>query len=67
MLARQACFSLKDLAVNGSDLLELGMTPGPAVGRLLNALLESVLNGETENDRQALLDLAGRLIQTKNP
>lgn len=58
LIAQEACFCLRDLAVKGSDLLALGMTPGPAVGRLLKRLLEAVLNDETENRREALLALA---------
>ena len=54
-------FSLKQLAVNGSDLLGLGVPPGPAVGKLLQRLLEAVLSGETPNERQALLELADTL------
>ncbi len=63
LLARQACFSLKDLAVNGRDLLELGCPRGPAVGRLLNTLLEAVLNGEAENRRETLLALARETLR----
>lgn len=55
LLAKQACFSLRDLAVNGGDLLALGLR-GPAVGHTLNALLEQVLDGTLPNER----DAAGR-------
>lgn len=58
LLAKEACFSLKDLAVNGSDLLALGVPKGPAVGAALNALLEAVLGGELPNEREALLEAA---------
>ena len=61
MLEQKQCFSLKQLAVNGSDLLGLGVPPGPAVGKLLQRLLEAVLSGETPNERQALLELADTL------
>lgn len=49
-----ACLSLKDLAVNGHDLMALGLT-GRAVGAELNRLLEMVLNEAVENQRDALL------------
>ena len=58
--AKQACFSLRDLAVNGGDLLALGLR-GPAVGEALNALLEQVLDGTLPNEREALLDAVRRL------
>lgn len=58
LLAEQACFRVKDLAVNGRDLIALGIDEGPAVGRTLNALLEAVLGEEVPNERDALLALA---------
>ena len=54
LLARDACFSLKQLAVNGADMMALGLH-GPAVGRMLQALLEQVLSEALPNDRDALL------------
>lgn len=54
LLAREACFSLKQLAVRGDDLLALGLR-GPAVGQALEALLSRVVDGELPNDREALL------------
>ena len=51
------CFSLKDLAINGRDVIAAGIAPGPAVGRVLNELLERVLNGEVPNEREMLLQL----------
>ena len=62
LLARQACFSLRDLAVDGGDMLALGLR-GPAVGRALDALLAQVLDGALPNDRDALLDAARRTIE----
>lgn len=62
-LAEQACFSLKDLAVKGDDLLALGVPEGKQVGAVLNALLGEVLDGETPNRREALLERAGVLFQ----
>ena len=55
ILARESCFCLRDLAVNGDDLLSLGVPRGPAVGRALNELLSLVLDGEIQNEREALL------------
>jgi len=55
--AQGQCFSLKDLAVNGQDVIAAGTAPGPEVGRVLNGLLERVLNGEVPNSRDAILSL----------
>ena len=53
-MAENACFSLKQLAVNGNDLTALGLR-GPAVGRALETLLSKVVDGELPNQRAALL------------
>lgn len=54
--ARKQCFSLKDLAVDGRDMMTLGLR-GREIGDGLHALLEAVLDG-AENDRETLLALA---------
>ncbi len=59
LLAEDACFSLRQLAVNGRDLLALGYQ-GTEVGRMLRWLLEQVVDGDLDNDRAALLDAARR-------
>lgn len=59
ILAEEQCFSLKDLAVNGNDLIAAGVERGPEVGRVLNELLEAVIDGECENDKEVLM----RLVQ----
>lgn len=49
-------FSLKNLAINGYDVMEhLNLSPGPAVGKALNYLLEKVLEDPSLNTREALL------------
>jgi len=54
-LAREnACVTRKQLAVNGADLLPLGLD-GPALGAMLDRLLEEVLEGRLVNEREALL------------
>ena len=57
LLERDACFSLKQLAVNGRDMAALGLE-GPAIGQMLQALLEAVMDGAADNERDALLTLA---------
>lgn len=49
ILAEQSCFQLKDLAIHGKDLLQIGVPEGPEVGRLLQELLDSVLENRCEN------------------
>lgn len=55
LVAQGQCFSLKNLAVNGQDVIAAGIVPGPEVGRVLEGLLERVLSGEIPNEREALL------------
>ena len=57
IVALGKCFSLKDLAVSGRDVIAAGIAPGPEVGRVLNELLGQVLNGLVPNNREALLSL----------
>ena len=54
LLAEQPCFTVKDLAINGHDLMAAGFR-GKAVGDTLQRLLEDVMDGKTENTREALL------------
>ena len=49
-----SCLSLKELAVKGNDLMALGFS-GKAIGQMLNALLEQVLEENLPNDRETLL------------
>lgn len=46
------------LAINGSDLIAVGFEQGPAIGRVLAALVERVLDCPTLNDRDTLIQLA---------
>lgn len=56
VLQEDSAFGLKDLAVNGHDVMAvLGTGPGPHVGRILQALLEMVLDDPALNQREALL------------
>ena len=52
--AEDACLSLKDLAVNGTDLITLGFQ-GKEIGACLSALLEQLIEERLPNERSALL------------
>ncbi len=56
LLREKACFTLKDLAIGGSDLIALGVPKGPQVGKTLKHLLELVMDGACPNQREALLE-----------
>lgn len=55
ILEKKQCLSIKDLAVDGSDLLAAGVPQGKAVGEKLHALLELVLEQPECNTRAYLL------------
>ena len=59
ILAENACFSLKDLAVGGHDLMALGYT-GKQIGVCLQSLLEQVMDEKLPNEKAALLAAASR-------
>jgi tRNA nucleotidyltransferase (CCA-adding enzyme) len=52
------CYNLRMLAVNGSDLLHLGVSSGVEIGQTLDRLLDKVIAGELPNEKAALLDAA---------
>ena len=57
-IERSTAFSPSDLAVDGNDVMrELGIAPGPRVGRIIAALFERVLDDPALNDRERLLGL----------
>ena len=58
-LAAGAILDRSALAIDGSDLMaELGLTQGPELGRILNALFDRIVEDPELNDRSALLALA---------
>ena len=58
-----AVFGVRDLAINGRDLMaELGLVQGPEVGRLLGELLERVTDDPELNERQRLFRLARQML-----
>lgn len=62
VLQDDECFSLKDLAVNGKDLITIGYKPGKEIGEVLNNLLDSVISGEYINEKEKLLEIAERRL-----
>ncbi len=54
----KSALSLKDLAVNGKDLIAAGIPAGKKLGIILNQLLDCVLEDPTMNDKEKLLKVA---------
>jgi tRNA nucleotidyltransferase (CCA-adding enzyme) len=61
ILAQESCLSLKDLAVNGHDLMQLGIT-GKGIGVTLKQLLDLVLDEQLPNEKTALLTAAKQYL-----
>ena len=62
ILAEGNCISLKQLAVTGSDIMELGVKQGKQIGDILKELLELVVKDPAKNEREYLLQQAQRYI-----
>lgn len=54
---------MRDLAVNGHDLMEIGYPAGPELGNCQKALFELVLSGEIPNEKAILLQKAKELLE----
>ena len=61
VLDEQACFSVKNLAINGNDILMKGLR-GKAVGDALQRALNAVMDGETLNEKNELLAFVDRIL-----
>lgn len=62
IVERSECVSLKELKINGRDLIAIGMKPGKEMGVILNDLLSEVLDQPALNDREILLSKAKERI-----
>ena len=55
---KNSVLSLKQLAVNGKDLMKNGISAGKDLGFVLNQLLETVLEDPTQNEKEQLIKIA---------
>ena len=62
MAAEGVCCRVSQLAVNGRDLMALGVQPGPGLRRILETLLEQVITDALPNEREALLARAAQTM-----
>ena len=68
LLAAGAALSTRDLAINGRDLMkELAIPPGPAIGQILEKLLEIVTDDPAANERERLLEAARGALAAPAP
>jgi tRNA nucleotidyltransferase (CCA-adding enzyme) len=58
-------FSIRDLAVNGHDLMDAGVPPGPELGQILQRMLDLVVDHPELNDKTYLLGALDRTAMTE--
>ena len=65
VLEEDSALSVKDLAVDGKELMKrLNIGPGPVIGTILEHLLETVLDDPSQNDKDKLLEIAEKFYKT---
>ncbi|MDF2821495.1 MAG: hypothetical protein K0R15_1936 [Clostridiales bacterium] len=57
IVSENQCLTIKQLAINGKDLLDLGIPQGKRVGEILSSLLDQVLDNPEQNDREILINI----------
>lgn len=61
VIAEGQCYSVKQLAVNGKDLIAAGIRPGPQMGSILERLTAAVIEDPSLNEARILTAMALRL------
>ena len=62
-IAEVGAYSRKDVAVNGKDLMAIGIPAGKCLGLVLHDLLETVLDDPAQNTKETLLPIASALYE----
>lgn len=62
IVKEKECYSLGTLAVNGKDIIHLGVNKGEKIGEILNLLLDNVIDGIVKNEKESLLLFAKKFI-----
>lgn len=62
-LEKKSALTLKDLAVNGNDLISIGIPSGKQLGIILKELMNVVLEDPTQNNKEALLKIAKNIAK----
>ena len=65
ILSASHTFRIRDLAINGSDLMALGVPEGPVIGTLLSQLHETVLDDPRQNRKEILTKIALELYRQR--
>ncbi|MBQ3301456.1 MAG: HD domain-containing protein [Eggerthellaceae bacterium] len=62
LLDSKEAFTLAQLAINGNDIIALGVEPGRRIGALLDSVLDAVIEESVANERETLLEFVRELI-----
>lgn len=60
-----AVFRIKDLDIDGNDIIELGVPKGPVVGEILSELFERYIDGKCSNSKASLMNEVRKIASTK--
>lgn len=63
IISKNEPIDMKDLAINGEDLIKAGFNPGAEMGKMLNELLEIVLKNPELNNKETLLEIAVKKLK----
>lgn len=55
VLEQRQCFCIKDLMIDGNDLMNIGIPEGQKIGITLHKLMNMVIDDEIDNDKEKLL------------
>ncbi|MCR4627552.1 MAG: polynucleotide adenylyltransferase, partial [Treponema sp.] len=58
VMQQNCALGIKDLAVNGKDLIQSGIPAGKNMGKILSFLLEAVMDDPEQNTKEKLTELA---------
>ncbi len=66
ILEKNEAYEINQMAINGKDLLDLGMEEGPIIGEVLEYLLEEVMEKPKLNEKESLKRLALDYVKRKD-
>ncbi len=66
VLAQGTALTVRELAIDGRDLMKVGLAPGPIFGEILRALLDEVVEDPTKNERDRLLERACEIARVRS-
>lgn len=67
IIEEENAITVKDLKINGNDLMkEFNLKPGPIVGKILNYLLDLILDEPSLNDKEKLMEKTKIFLESNN-